>query len=81
MKKLTLKEKFRQAILSAIHEEGLDISDAIDSAFEAVIQPALGSFPDEKVSAKRPESDSSRRPEARAGQNLRQGQDPLRRQS
>jgi hypothetical protein len=49
MKKLTLKEKFRQAILSAIHDEGLDISDAIDSAFEAVIQPALGSYPDEKV--------------------------------
>jgi hypothetical protein len=41
MKKLALKEEFRYAILSAIHDEGLDISDAIDSAFEAVIQPAL----------------------------------------
>jgi hypothetical protein len=81
MKKLTLKEKFRQAILSAIHDEGLGISDAIDGAFEAVIQPALGSYPDEKGSAKRAESDSSRRPEVRAKQNLRQGQDPLRRQS
>ena len=54
MKKLTLKEKFRQAILSAIHDEGLDISDAIDSAFEAVIQPALGSYPDEKANASAP---------------------------
>jgi hypothetical protein len=78
MKKLTLKEEFRYAILSAIHDEGLGISDAIDSAFEAVIQPALGSYPDEKAKAKRAESDSSLRPEVRAGQNLRQGQDPLR---
>jgi hypothetical protein len=62
MKKLTLKEEFRYAILSAIHDEGLGISDAIDSAFEAVIQPALGSYPDEKAKAKRAESDSSRRP-------------------
>ena len=41
MKKLTLKEEFRYAVLSAIHDEGLDISEAIDSAFEAVIQPRL----------------------------------------
>jgi hypothetical protein len=75
MKKLTLKEEFRYAILSAIHDEGLDISDAIDSAFEAVIQPVLGSYPDEKANAKRVESGSSRRPEARAGQNLRPGED------
>jgi hypothetical protein len=48
MKKLTLKEEFRYAILSAIHDEGLEISDAIDTAFEAVIRPALDSYPDEK---------------------------------
>ena len=48
MKKLTLKEEFRLAILSAVHDEGLDISDAIDSAFEAVIQPVLGSYPDDE---------------------------------
>jgi len=75
MKKLTLKEEFRYAILNAIHDEGLDISDAIDSAFEAVIQPVLGSYPDEKANAKRAESGSSRRPKVRAGQNLRPGED------
>jgi hypothetical protein len=51
MKKLTLKEEFRYAILSAIHDEGLEISDAIDTAFEAVIRPALDSYPDEKTDA------------------------------
>lgn len=52
MKKLTLKEEFRYAVLSAIHDEGLDISDAIDGAFEAVIQPALDSYPNEKANTK-----------------------------
>ena len=61
MKNLTLKEKFRYAILSAIRDEGLDISDAIDSAFEAVIQPALDSYPNEKANTKRAESGFSQR--------------------